>query len=72
MGHPVVGDMVYGTPPLYTGAGLHLTCTELSYHHPTSGQPMASQVRPAKKMRRAIPNDFTPLATSKFTELFEC
>ena len=71
MGHPVVGDMVYGTPPLYTGAGLHLTCTQLSYRHPTTGQPMDIQVRPAKKMRRAIPGDFTPVATSKFTQLFE-
>ena len=57
--------------PLYTGAGLHLTCTQLSYRHPTTGQPMDIQVRPAKKMRRAIPGDFTPVATSKFTQLFE-
>ena len=71
MGHPVVGDMVYGTPPLYTGAGLHLTCTELSYRHPTTGHPMAILVRPAKKMRRAIPGDFTAVVASKFTELFE-
>ena len=71
MGHPVVGDLVYGTPPLYTGAGLHLTCTRLDYHHPITDRPMEIQVHPAKKMRRAILSDFTPVATSKFTELFE-
>ena len=71
MGHPVVGDLVYGTPPLYTGAGLHLTCTRLDYRHPLTGKAMAIQVRPAKKMRRAIPGDFTAVVASKFTELFE-
>ena len=71
MGHPVVGDLVYGTPPLYTGAGLHLTCTQLNYRHPATGKAMAIQVRPAKKMRRAIPGDFTAVGASKFTALFE-
>ena len=71
MGHPVVGDLVYGTPPLYTGAGLHLTCTQLNYRHPATGKAMAIQVRPAKKMRRAIPGDFTAVVASKFTALFE-
>lgn len=71
MGHPVVGDLVYGTPPLYTGAGLHLTCTQLDYRHPVTGKAMAIQVRPAKKMRRAIPGDFHTAVTGKFTALFE-
>ena len=71
MGHPVVGDLVYGTPPLYTGAGLHLTCTQLDYRHPVTGKAMSIQVRPAKKMRRAIPGDFTAVGASKFTALFE-
>lgn len=71
MGHPVVGDLVYGTPPLYTGAGLHLTCTQLDYRHPVTGKAMAIQVRPAKKMRRAIPGDFHTVVAGKFTNLFE-
>ena len=71
MGHPVVGDLVYGTPPLYTGAGMHLTCTQLDYRHPATGKAMAIQVRPAKKMRRAIPGDFTAVVASKFTAMFE-
>ena len=71
MGHPVVGDLVYSKPPLYTGAGLHLTCTRLDYRHPLTEKAMAIQIRPAKKMRRAIPGDFTAVNTSKFTELFE-
>jgi 23S rRNA pseudouridine1911/1915/1917 synthase len=71
MGHPVVGDTMYSPPPLYTGAGLHLTCTRLDYRHPITGRAMEIQVRPAKKMRRAIPGDFTPVTTSKFTQLFE-
>ena len=71
MGHPVVGDIVYGTPPLYTGAGLHLTCTRLDYRHPITDRAMEIQVRPAKKMRRAIPGDFTAVVASKFTALFE-
>lgn len=71
MGHPVVGDLVYGTPPLYTGAGLHLTCTRLDYRQPITKQPMGIQVPPAKKMRRVIPGDFTAVVASKFTELFE-
>ena len=71
MGHPVVGDTVYGTPPIYTGAGLHLTCTQLDYRHPISGEALAVQVRPAKKMKRVVPGAFTPFVTSKFTKLFE-
>ena len=71
MGHPVVGDLVYGTPPLYTGAGLHLTCTQLDYCHPVTSKAMAIQVRPAKKMRRAIPGDFHTVVAGKFTKLFE-
>ena len=71
MGHPVVGDLVYGPPPLYTGAGLHLTCTRLAYRNPITDRPMEIQVRPAKKMRRAIPGDFTAVGASKFTALFE-
>jgi len=71
IGHPVVGDLVYGTPPLYSGAGLHLTCTQLDYRHPVTGKAMSIQVRPAKKMRRAIPSDFHKVVASKFAELFE-
>jgi len=71
MGHPVVGDLVYGTPPLYIGAGLHLTCTQLDYRHPITGEAMAIQVRPAKKMRRVIPGDFHMVFAGKFTKLFE-
>ena len=67
----MVGDLVYGTPPLYIGAGLHLTCTQLDYRHPITGEAMAIQVRPAKKMRRVIPGDFHMVFAGKFTKLFE-
>ena len=39
-------------PSLYTGAGLHLTCTQLDYRHPATGKAMAIQVRPAKNEAR--------------------
>ena len=49
MGHPVVGDLVYGTPPLYTGAGLHLTCTRLELSPPPHWESHSDSNSSAKK-----------------------
>ncbi|MGB1384324.1 MAG: RluA family pseudouridine synthase [Flavobacteriales bacterium] len=70
LGHPVVGDLVYGTPPIYTGHGLHLTCSLLAWDHPTSGMRLQLTVDPAKKMRRAVPETFRPLEPSPMLDLF--
>jgi len=70
LGHPVVGDLVYGTPPIYTGHGLHLTCSLLAWDHPTSGMRLQLTVGPAKKMRRAVPETFRPLEPSPMLDLF--
>ena len=71
MGHPVVGDLVYGPPPAYTGHGLHLTCTRLEWNHPTTGDRMHVEVEPAKKMRRVLPRSFHALTPSPYLHFFE-
>lgn len=70
-GHPIVGDAVYGTPPLYTGHGLHLTCSHLSWFQPTSGERLELTVPPAKKMKRVVQGSFAPNAPSLWLSLFE-
>ena len=71
LGHPIVGDPVYGSPPVYKGHGLHLTCTYFSWIHPVSKLSMEVTVPPAKKMRRAIQNKFISETTSPWLALFE-
>ena len=71
IGHPVVGDLVYGPPPAYTGHGLHLTCTRLEWDHPLTGARMHVEVEPAKKMRRALPRSFHALTPSPYLRFFE-
>ena len=71
VGHPIVGDTVYGTPPVYRGYGLHLTCTYFSWIHPMTDESMEVTVPPAKKMRRAVQNTFMPRTTSPWMALFE-
>lgn len=71
LGHAIVGDPVYGTPPIYTGHGLHLTCTHLAWIHPTTGNPLTVRVTPAKKMKRALPGTFVPQAPSPYLSLFD-
>ena len=66
-----VGDPVYGTPPIYTGHGLHLTCTHLAWTHPTTGHPLTVRVTPAKKMKRALPGTFVPQAPSPYLSVFD-
>ena len=70
MGHPVVGDLVYGRPPHYTGHGLHLTCTRLQWLHPASKTPLDVTVAPAKKMIRAVPGTFKQVEDSPWLDLF--
>ena len=70
LGHPVVGDLVYGHPPHYTGHGLHLTCTRLQWLHPHSKEPLEVSIAPAKKMVRAMPGQFISKETSPWLELF--
>ena len=65
MGHPVVGDLVYGSPPHYTGHGLHLTCTRLRWLHPNTKEAIEVSVAPAKKMIRAVPGQFEPVANAR-------
>ena len=69
MGHPVVGDLVYGRPPHYTGHGLHLTCTRLQWLHPASKTPLDVTVAPAKKMIRAVPGTFKQVEDSPWLDL---
>ena len=70
LGHAVVGDLVYGQPPHYTGHGLHLTCTRLQWLHPFSKVPLEVSIGPAKKMVRAMPGQFTPEETSPWMKRF--
>ena len=60
LGHAIVGDPVYGHGPTYTGHGLHLTCTHLSWNHPLTGDRLSVTAPPAKKMIRAVPGTFMP------------
>lgn len=71
LGHAIVGDPVYGTPPIYTGHGLHLTCTHLAWIHPITGNPLSVRVTPAKKMKRALPGAFVSHAHSPYLSLFD-
>ena len=70
MGHPVVGDLVYGQPPHYTGHGLHLTCTRLQWLHPLTKEPLEVSIVPAKKMVRALPGQFITKENSPWLERF--
>ena len=36
MGHPILGDQLYSGDKKYTGQGLFLACTKLSFAHPTT------------------------------------
>lgn len=70
LGHPVVGDPVYGVAPIYKGHGLHLTCTFLAWIHPVTGTWMNVQATPAKKMKRVLPGTFAANAPSPWLEMF--
>ncbi len=70
LGHPVIGDLVYGTPPIYTGHGIHLTCSHLAWDHPTAGTRLQLTVPPAKKMIRAVAGTFLPREPSAMLDLF--
>ncbi|MDG1675074.1 MAG: RluA family pseudouridine synthase [Flavobacteriales bacterium] len=71
LGHPVVGDLVYGPRPVYTGHGIHLTCTRLEWDHPVTGSRLHVEVEPAKKMRRVLPHSFHALTPSPHLHFFE-
>lgn len=71
LGHPVIGDGIYGTPPLYTGHGLHLTCTHLAWPHPETGQTTDLHIAPAKKMVRAVAGSFEMADPSPWLDLFQ-
>jgi tRNA pseudouridine32 synthase/23S rRNA pseudouridine746 synthase len=48
LGHPILGDALYGTPQALAKADrLLLHATELSLAHPLSGQPLNFHSRPA-------------------------
>ena len=71
LGHPIVGDPVYGVAPIYKGHGLHLTCTFLAWIHPVTGKWMNVQATPAKKMKRVLPGTFAANAPSPWLEMFD-
>ena len=71
MGHPIIGDAVYGAPPLFTGQGLHLMCTHLAWKHPFTGEDLSVTVSPSKKMRRAVAGAFQVAEESPFLRLFQ-
>ena len=71
MGHPVIGDRVYCPPPVYSGHGLHLTCTQLEWIHPRTHQKMSVTIPPAKKMKRVIISSFEVLDPSEHLPLFQ-
>ena len=72
IGHPIVGDQVYGSFPRYTGHGLHLTCTRLAFRHPITNEAVDIVTPPAKKMKRAVPGNFQceGMPTSPWLKLF--
>jgi len=60
VGHPVVGDRLYGRPPVHAGRQL-LHASKLSFRHPDSGQPV--------EISSPVPADFAAaLATLRAAE----
>ena len=70
IGHPIVGDLVYGHPPHYTGHGLHLTCTQLQWLHPQTKETLEVAIAPAKKMIRAVHGQFKSTECSPWLDDF--
>ena len=66
----MIGDRVYCPPPVYSGHGLHLTCTQLEWIHPRTHQKMSVTTPPAKKMKRVITSSFEMLDPSEHLPLF--
>jgi 23S rRNA pseudouridine1911/1915/1917 synthase len=57
LGHPVVGDAVYGRrrrPPPVALEGLALHATALAFAHPATGQPMQFTVPPPARIERLL------------------
>lgn len=61
IGHPLVGDFLYGTE---TPRGYRLVCTEMTLRHPTSGAPMTLRLPNAERFVDAE-TDGTPKASEK-------
>lgn len=71
VGHPIVGDSVYGSSPVFTGHGIHLSCTSLAWFHPITGDRLRVEAIPQKKMRRAVRGTFIVAEDSPLLPLFE-
>ena len=71
LGHPIVGDTMYGHAPHYVGQGLHLTCTQLSWPKIHESGSHCVVLAPAKKMRRAVQGQFHQRTESQHLQLFE-
>ena len=54
IGHPVVGDRIYNSGNRYTGHGLFLSCTKLSFINKTSGELVEVETDLPKKFKRVL------------------
>ena len=63
LGHPLVGDTMYGTDETLPRHALH--CAAMTFEHPMSGEPIA--------LRAPIPDDMRTLAEQRgWTEVLPC
>ena len=51
MGHPILGDQLYSGEMKYTGQGLFLACTKLSFAHPTTKENIEIEVDLPRKFK---------------------
>ena len=51
MGHPILGDQLYSGDKKYTGQGLFLACTKLSFAHPTTKENIEIEVDLPRKFK---------------------
>ena len=57
--------VIWSTAAHRTGHGLHLTCTRLRWLHPNTKEAIEVSIAPAKKMIRAVPGQFEPVANAR-------
>lgn len=71
MGHPIVGDPVYGGPDQFKGKGLHLMGTSLAWVTPGEIEERQVTCLPSKRLRQAGHPSFKTMSTSPFIRLFQ-
>lgn len=52
--HPVVGDVLYNSGPRYKGQGLFLSCTNLDFENPVTGEVINVEAKLPKKFNRVL------------------